>query len=440
MTFGWLKYYLPKGLYGRAALTLLFPIVLLQVLVSVIFIQRHFEDVTGQMTSAVIRELRLVQRNAADANTRAEALAEMAHYAPALNLNITFIDAVDIPPENTLLWYDFSGRVMIGLMETRLPGFHVARMEVPRRVSVFFDTDLGPVSAEFSRRRVSAPAPHQLPTAMVASAIVLTVIAYIYLRNQLRPITRLADAATAFGRGRHIQYAPSGAIEVRAAGGAFVDMRARIERHIEQRTLMLSGVSHDMRTPLTRLKLGLSLLSDADAAALLEDVNELERLLDEFLNFAKGTAEGEPEATDLVALVKGVVETAGRGGDAIRIGTIQGTPSLVMVRPLAIRRALENLIGNSVRYGSCAEVSLIFSERSVCLRVEDDGPGIPANQREDAVKPFARLDPARNQNKGSGVGLGLAITVDIARAHGGALRLGKSERLGGLQADIVVSR
>ena len=438
MSLRWLKPYLPQGLYGRAALTLVLPVVALQILVSVIFIQRHFEDVTGQMTASVIRELRLVQRNAAEARNPSEALAGMSHFVPGLNLTVRFVEPGDIPPDNTLMWYDFSGRVMIRLMQGGLPGFHVAQMDAPRRVTIFMDTDLGPVSVEFSRRRVSAASPHQLPTAMIFFGFVLLVIAYIYLRNQLRPITRLAEAATAFGRGRHVDYTPSGAVELRAAGGAFVDMRARIERHIEQRTMMLSGVSHDMRTPLTRLKLGLSMLDGQDVAAMLEDVDELERLLDEFLNFAKGTAEGEPQETDVVALVAGVVNAARRGGKDVAHGGITGEPEQVMLRPVALRRALANLIGNAVRYGTRARVSVLFSERALCVRVEDDGPGIPPALREEAMKPFVRLDAARNQNKGSGVGLGLAIAADTARAHGGKLHLGDSADLGGLSADIVL--
>ncbi len=440
MSFKWLKQYMPKGLYGRAALTLLFPIVLLQVFVSVIFIQRHFEDVTTQMTAAVIRELRLVQSDAATHDTEAEALEAMRSYAPALNISVEFIKADDIPADNSLFWYDFSGRVIIAIMEEQLPGFYVARMDVPRRVTVFLASDLGPMSVEFSRRRVSAAAPHQLPVAMVFFALVLTVISFIYLRNQLRPITRLADAATAFGRGQHTPYTPSGAVEVRAAGGAFVDMRARIERHIEQRTLMLSGVSHDMRTPLTRLKLGLSMIDEEDAEPLLHDVDELERLLDEFLNFAKGMAEGATEPVDPVALVRSVVSDAKRTGKDVSLHEAGDGPDAIALRPIAMRRALENLVGNAVQYGERCELSVLFSDKSVCFRVEDDGPGIPPQEREQALKPFARLDPARNQNKGGGVGLGLAITVDVARAHGGMLRLSQSERLGGLCADIVLAR
>ena len=255
----------------------------------------------------------------------------------------------------------------------------------------------------------------------------------------MRPITRLARAAEAFGRGRHLDYRPAGAVEVRAAGNAFLDMRARIERQIDQRTLMLSGVSHDLRTPLTRLKLGLSMLDDEDREAMEQDVTDMERLIDEFLDFARGASEGEAKPVDPVALVAQIVEDMRRAERDVTLYLAEGEGT-VALRSAGIRRAVENLVNNAVRYGTRAEVSVLLTDKSLRIRVEDDGPGIPKERREEAVKPFVRLDTARNQNLGSGVGLGLSIATDIARAHGGMLRLGESERLGGLRAELVIGR
>ncbi|MCE8006414.1 ATP-binding protein [Aestuariivita sp.] len=435
MAIGWLKTYLPRGLYGRAALILIVPVVVVQLVVSIAFIQRHFEDVTTQMTQTVIRELRLVLDTADRAAGRGDALAQIAAFATTLQLDVTF----DAPPmADQIRWYDFSGRVMIRTLRAALPQIGPVLLPDNRVVVVRAETDLGPLRIVFDRRRVSASNPHQLLVTMVFFGGLMTVIAYLYLRNQLRPITRLADAAQAFGRGRHVPYAPRGAVEVRTAGHAFLDMRARIERQIEQRTLMLSGVSHDLRTPLTRLRLGLAMMDEEEAEPLLRDVNDMERLVDEFLSFAKGTSEGEPEPVDPATLLRSVVEDARRAGRKVDIAETQGTGE-VMLRRGPIRRALENLIGNAVRYGSRAEVSMVLTDKSLRFRVEDDGPGIPEDKRGEAIKPFARLDPARNQDKGSGVGLGLAIATDIARAHGGVLRLGQSDRLGGLRADIVIA-
>ncbi len=218
-------------------------------------------------------------------------------------------------------------------------------------------------------------------------------------------------------------------------------MRARIERQIEQRTLMLSGVSHDLRTPLTRMRLSLSMLDDDEADQLRQDVDDMQRMLDEFLDFAKGAAEGDPEKLDPHALMQEAVAAAQRAGRSVTLLPPDGDGSgTVRLRKTAILRAVDNLISNAVRYGTKAEVSVMMTAKTLRIRVEDDGPGIPEAQRPEAVRPFSRLDPARNQNKGSGVGLGLAIATDIARAHGGVLRLGQSENLGGLRADIVIAR
>ena len=344
-----------------------------------------------------------------------------------------------MPTHNTRRWYDFTGVVVIGEFNRLLPFVKAIQLPDDKIVRLYFDTKEGPFELSFDRRRVSASNPHQLLVYMAVFGGLMTIISYLFLRNQLRPITRLARAAEAFGRGRHETYRPAGAIEVRAAGNAFLDMRARIERQIEQRTLMLSGVSHDLRTPLTRLKLGLSMLDDEEVELMSRDVSDMERLLDEFLAFARGAQEGEPEPLDPIALVRQVVSDCQRMQIDATLVSAEGTGK-VALREGGIRRAVENLINNAVRYGNRAEVSVRLTDKTLRIRVEDDGPGIPPHQREEALKPFARLDPARNQDKGGGIGLGLAITADIVRAHGGALRLHDSEKLGGLCADIVIAR
>ena len=439
MSFRWLKHYMPRGLYGRAALILVLPVVVLQLVVSVVFIQRHFEDVTTQMTRTVIQELVLVLNTVQQSPDQQTALADMADVVETLILDVSFVDPGVHPAQDWIRWYDFSGRVMIRTLRNTLAQAGAVMLPDNDVVILYVRTHLGLIRVAFDRWRVSASNPHQLLVNMVVFGGFMTVIAFFYLRNQLRPITRLAAAAEAFGRGRHVPYSPSGALEVRAAGGAFLDMRNRIERQIEQRTLMLSGVSHDLRTPLTRLKLGLSMLEDDEAHLLIRDVDDMQRLVDEFLSFAKGAAEGEPEDIDPLALVRQIAEDAQRAGTPVEVVKAQGEGT-IMLRPIAIRRAIENLLANAVRYGNRAELSVVMTDKSLRFRVEDDGPGIPPDRRGDAVKPFIRLDAARNQNAGSGVGLGLAIATDIARAHGGVLRLGHSDRLGGLRADIVIAR
>ena len=439
MSFQWLKRYLPRSLYGRAALILLVPVVVLQLVVSFAFTQRQLVDVTTQMTLNVVREIVVLEDLIATAPDRDAALVSMLRFADAFAMDVSFIADDAVPEAGRIRWYDLSARVARDIIQSNVPQTMLLDFPDNRIVLTYFRSPHGVLKVSFNRRRISAATPHQLILTMVFFSILMTVIAYLYLRNQLRPITRLARAAQAFGRGRTVPYTPGGATEVRVAGSAFLDMRARIERQIEQRTIMLSGVSHDLRTPLTRLKLGLAMIDEDDAKLMLGDVNEMEHMLDGFLDFARGASESAAEPVDPHALVRRIVEDMKRAGKTVQLGEMRGQGD-VMLRTAAIRRAVENLLGNAFRYGTNAEVSVVLTEKSLRIRVEDDGPGIPADQRAEVVKPFFRLDAARNQNQGGGVGLGLAIVADIARAHGGALRLGVSEKLGGLQADIVIGR
>lgn len=429
MDFDWLKRYVPRGLYGRAALILILPVVVIQLVVSVVFIQRHFEGVTTQMTRTLTDELDLV------ANASPDLRAELAD---ALNFTVREAEGGDEMLRDVRRWYDLSGVSVIRTLRARVPDLQSVQLPDDYVVRVRLDGS-PPLMVTFSRSRVSASNPHQLFVNMVFFGALMTLVSYIYLRNQLRPITRLAAAAEAFGKGQTVPYKPGGATEVRAAGQAFLAMRNRIERQIEQRTLMLSGVSHDLRTPLTRLKLGLSMLEDEERAPLERDVEEMQGMIEEFLAFARGASAEQVESLDPVALVRQLVADAARGGAVVDLVRVEGQGE-VNLRPRAIRRAVENLISNAVRYGTRAEVSVLMTEKSLRIRVEDDGPGIPSDCREEALRPFSRLEPSRNQNRGSGVGLGLAIATDIARTHGGVLRLGRSDHMGGLQADIVVAR
>ncbi len=439
MFFQWLKQYVPRSLYARGALLLTMPVVTLQLIVTIVFIKRDLEDVTTQMTTTVLREISLLRQQAGEIKDPELYLQRLQPYLAPLTMAARFVDPDAPRPVNELSLNEFSGRVVRDKMQRELVGFVAVKFPENREFLLYFETPAGILELRLDRRRLTAAAPHQLIVTMVFFGFLMTVISFVYMRNQLRPIKKLADAAQAFGRGRNLAYSPRGATEVRVAGSAFLDMRARIERQIEQRTLMLSGVSHDLRTPLTRLKLSLAMIDEEDAAPMLRDVSEMQALLDAFLDFSRGASTGEPEAVDPQHLAISVVEGWRRQDKDVMLGELSGSGT-VLLRAQSMRRALENLISNAVRYGTRARVSVALTEKSLRLRVEDDGPGIAAAQRGDAVRPFARLDPARNQDLGSGVGLGLAIVTDIARAHGGMLRLGKSEELGGLQADIVIGR
>lgn len=446
MDFGWLKRFFPRGLYGRAALILFLPVVAVTLVVTVMFLQRHFEGVTRQMVESAAAEIALVAERVQAAPD--DAAASSAGAAIAAPLGLTLEQPPAAPVTEGRQSYDFSGRVVISEMHRQLPQVVAVDLWQVRQVRVLVGGER-PFVLELPRRRLTASNPHQLLVLMLGTSLLMTAIATVFLRNQLRPIRRLALAAEAYGRGEVTPYRPAGAIEVRSAGRAFVEMRARIERQNEQRKLMLTGISHDLRTPLTRLRLGLSMLSpdlppDPDEIAAMErDVAEMGAMIDAFLDHARAEAQdGAAEAVEAREFLDEIVADAQRGGYLVRLADFQtgaGGGQLV-VRVQALRRAIENLIANAVRHGTRVEIAARLTPRSFAVTVEDDGPGIPPERREEALRPFVRLDSARSRNQGQGAGLGLAIAADIARAHGGELRLGDSARLGGLKAEIVLPR
>ena len=435
MIFPWLKRYMPRSLYGRAALILILPVAVLQIVVAVAFAQRHFDGVTEQMSRVLAIELRYLTsqiNNAAGAET---AVVEAGRIARALDMELT-ADPVDGVIKG---WSDISGITIARVLNDEVPKLSGINLALePSLVGVTLSTDHGLFTVTLDRRRLSPKNPHQLFVWMVAIGAVMLVISYMFLRNQLRPVKRLAVAAAAFGRGQVVSLTPTGATEMHAAGTAFLDMRARIERQAQQRRLMLSGISHDLRTPLTRMRLGLSLM-DEDTSELEGDVDAMQQMLDAFLNFARDEGTEETEIADLGQLITDAIQQSQRAGfDVTAIGAIS-TASMPL-RPMAIGRLLDNLISNGAKYGTRVGVSLAVSERSVCITIEDDGPGIEPEFYDTALRPFTRLEGGRNQNKVAGVGLGLAIANDIVRSHGGSLRLGVSDALGGLRVDVVLSR
>ena len=425
---------MPKRLYWRAAFILLFPVIFLQLIVSVVIIKRHFEGVTEQMTGTVASQIKLIATKVEAAEI--DAAIELSE---ALNMKLLAVESDKSIGSNSKRFYDVSGIVVIR---------ELYKLKWVQNVDLL-DDDYVTVTLrladmifqlQFDRARVSASNPHQLIVNMVVFGAFFTLIAFMYLRNQLRPITRLAVAAEAFGRGQTVPYTASGAIEVKAAGNAFLEMRNRIERHIEQRTMILSGVSHDLRTPLTRLKLGISLLDSDDKEPLERDVEEMRLMLDEFLTFAKAqdNEQSNFELLTVSSILDSLKDDYQRSNAKLQVANNITTGSYFM-RPSLIRRALDNIIGNALRYGTLANLKVTVDNEYINFIVEDDGPGIPAEMRPEALKPFSRLDPARNQDKGMGVGLGLPIASDIAQAHGGSLRLLKSDKYGGLRAEFKIA-
>ena len=423
---------MPKRLYYRAALILVFPVVFLQLIVSIVFIQRHFEGVTVQMTRTVVAELDLIT----EVIERDGAVAAQ-QIARSLGMSMSIVSQETNFLERRRV-YDLTGlvvrRELLSLPE-------ILNVDLPdnKKVNARIKSGQEYFDLQFSRRRVSASNPHQLIVYLLVFGAFFTVIAFFYLRNQLRPITRLADAAEAFGLGENVPYDPSGALEVRAAGQAFLDMRERIQRHLKQRTMILSGVSHDLRTPLTRLKLGLSFLPEEQREPLEKDVEDMNLLLNEFLDFAKQDNETDLPTEDInpTVLVNELIENFRRTGIQIEsIGEIGN--NLFKLKPFPIKRALENLINNADRYGKKILIEKKIENNFLIFSIHDDGPGIDEAHYDEVLQPFTRLDPSRNQNRGSGVGLGLPIAKEIAEGQGGSLKLSKSDILSGLNAALII--
>lgn len=451
-----LKRYLPKTLFARALLILLTPIVLLQGLVVATVINRHYEAVTRQMAESVASELNYAVSLVERAATIEDARAAIDALSAPIGIAMTLEPGLIAPPDTLRRIYDVTGGAVEEALKAgvRRP-MALDLVTLDKQAEARIQTDKGALIAVVDRRRLSASNPHQIFVLMGLSSVLLVAVATIFLRNQVRPIRDLAAAAEAFGKGRTVRFTPAGAEEVRRAAAAFLEMRGRIERQIESRTRMLSGVSHDMRTPLTRMKLALAMMDDMpETAELNHDVGEMERMLEAFLAFARDEATEAAADADPVALAEAVAAGARRQGATVAVRAQSPTPEpqngsqagpqtgppTVPLRAGAVSRALQNLVANAAEHGEAVEIAVRLAPRHIEFDVEDDGPGIPPDQRETALKPFTRLDAARNQDRGGGVGLGLSIAAEIARAHGGALTLGHSERLGGLRARLRLPR
>jgi two-component system osmolarity sensor histidine kinase EnvZ len=426
--------YMPKGLYPRALLIVIVPVVLLQSVIAYVFMERHWQTVTQRLSSAVSADIAMLidvyENYPQDAD--ASVLSRIA--ATRLSMDVDIIPDTDLPAPGPRPFFS----ILDNALSTELSQ-QVARPfwldTVGRSSLIEIRIKLGKDVMRVLTRRNQAYASnsHIFLLWMIGTSLILLTIAVLFLRNQIRPILRLADAAEAFGKGRDADFRPRGAREVRRAGNAFIEMKRRVERAIGERTTMLNGVSHDLRTILTRFKLSLALLErSAEIDALEKDVDEMSRMLEDYLAFARGDAGEAAVETDIRALLEELKFDAERQGHQTDL-EVAGDP-LVVIRPDAFRRLLTNLVSNAARYGDRIAIRATHDARYLIVMVDDDGPGIAPEQREDVFRPFFRLDEARNVDSG-GTGLGLAIARDIARAHGGDIILGDSP-LGGLRATV----
>jgi two-component system osmolarity sensor histidine kinase EnvZ len=444
MTLPRLKSILPRSLFWRTFLILIVPIILLQLLVGLVFFQRHYQRVTEQLTSGVALELRLAIAEIESAQSPQDAMRNLNEVAAPLDIAFDLDPGAISEPAVRRSAFDFTGGTLVETVQDAIKQpVAIDLVRDTRMVHIAIQTRRGTLTAAIPRSRMTVTNPHQLLVLMLTAALLLSTLAVLFLRNQVRPIHRLAEAAEAFGKGRALAFRPAGAEEVRRAGTAFVAMRGRLERQIEQRTNMLSGVSHDLRTPLTRMKLTLALMDDSEETRDLSlDVGQMEGMLDSFLDFARGDALEETQAVDPCDLARNTVGNARREGVRIELACLfdPDKGKDVQLRPVAMGRALQNLVGNAARHSTEVRLSVQLNARRLDFIVEDNGPGIAPSDYARALAPFSRLDGARNLNSSNSTGLGLSIALDVARSHGGNLELSGSPDMGGLRAVLHLPR
>jgi len=431
----WFKRILPRSLYGRSLLILILPLVLGQVIATWIFYDRHWETVARRLSASAAADIALTLDSLTIADDERQRAVVFRRAADDTDLYYLFRPDETLPKDAHPAP---GGRMekLLALAVTERVGlpFQIDGDYDPRDILVSIQMSDGVMQVAVPRKRLFTPTTYIFIMWMVGSSFLLMTIAALFMRNQVKALKRLATAVEDFGKGRDAPFFRlEGATEVRQAGAAFLKMRERIQRAITQRTEMLAGVSHDLRTPLTRMRLALELQKgDKRAAELKDDVAAMERMVQGYIEFARGEGTEEATPTDLAALISELAAGLDRTGAKV----LRALPGecVLPLRPDAMRRCLGNLIANARRYGDHVWVTLIEGKNQVEVLVDDDGPGIPPAQRENVFRPFFRLDPSRNPETG-GTGLGLAIARDVARAHGGDIVLEESPQ-GGLRARI----
>ena len=431
------KSWMPTGLYARALLIMIVPMVVLQTVVAFVFMERHWNVVTQRLSAGVVQDIAaLIDVYRAYPQDKDQTLIRTIAQQ-RLGLVVDFLPAGEMPPPGPKPFFSLLDQTLSEELRKQIARpYWIDTVGKSALVEIRIQLDNN-VMRIYARRNAAYASNSEIFLLwMVGTSAVLLFVAIIFLRNQIKPILKLADAAEAFGKGRDApNFRPRGAREVRRAAQAFIEMKTRVERAIEQRTTMLAGVSHDLRTVLTRFKLELALIDDSpEVEAMKKDIDEMARMLEAYLAFARGDLGESAAPTDMAAFIEELKDDAERHGHKATV-LFHGAP-IVTVRPAAFKRCLANLVSNAARYASSIAITDHRDHRYLTIMVDDDGPGIPPAQREDVFKPFLRLDDARNQDEG-GTGLGLAIARDIARSHGGDIALSDSP-LGGVRATVKV--
>ena len=426
---------LPQSLFARSLIILVTPVVLMQLISGAVFFDHHLHKVAKRMSRAVAGEIAFLRRAYEEIGDEV-ALGQMVAMANRhMRIAIRHDPDGTLPPDP----HDFGDTPLQAALLISLERFLEAPFAVGfdpenRTYTITVAMRQGVLEAVVPRHRFTSSTAHILFWWVSGSTVLLLAIAILFLRWQIQPIQRLADAAERIGKGQGIAgFEPSGALEVQQAGAAFVEMSARIERQIRERTELLAGVGHDLRTPLTRMRLALAMLEDdGDIQGMRSDVEQMSSMIEGYLAFARGDGGEVPREIDFARLLEDVAAAARRQGADISLaceGDLTGE-----LRPHALHRCLANLVENARRYAGRAVLRAWSEAGALHLTIDDDGPGIPAAERRNVFRPFHRLESSRNPDTG-GTGLGLAIARDAVRAHGGELALGDSP-LGGLRVHL----
>lgn len=429
----YIKKFLPRTLYGRALLIIVSPLILLQVVSTWIFYDRHWDTITWRLATSITGDIAMV----IDQIRRDPESMETVFNSAKTAMDLSMIFRPDeILPNEPVDTFGLLDRLLVGAMNERVKKpFRIDSSAFTEEVIIDVQLPDGILTVIVPGRRVFSSTTYIFIMWMVGTSLVLFAVASVFMRNQVRPIKRLAQAVDSFGKGRDTEkdFKPEGATEVRQAAQAFNLMSQRIRRQIRQRTDMLSGVSHDLRTPLTRMKLQLAMLNNSpEIQELGDNVQEMEKMIEGYLTFARGEGGEKSVETDLTDLVTDLADQWRRNGLAID-NHCEGR-IIAWLKPESFRRCIDNLLANARRYADHVWVQVGRRGDRVEVLIDDDGPGIPEEERENAFRPFYRLDRSRNPDTG-GTGLGLAIARDILRVHGGDIVLEDSPH-GGLRVRV----